>query len=236
MRKVIFILFITGFIWYIMFPVEHDKPNVIIYTTTSKRSHGTFYLDRLIKSLKTFPRKDLIVFNTEKPGNHLALETWIVTNPDIKVILGRRKQNLRIKQNFIFDKEKVKETESDSPERVNWRTNECLDFVSASIAALKMFPFTECFLFLEDDVILEQQYNIPDKCPDDILWVGKKKEWTSKALLMKRNYLIALVEFISIYADKMPIDWLVEAFHGENNIRTHKPMFQHIGKVRSTNF
>lgn len=141
----------------------------------------------------------------------------------------------------------LKQTHKDGPERMYWRSKQCMDYVF-------MFYYShglsQYYLHLEDDVAAEPNYmaqirdfiNLKGNTRWDILAFSK---WGFIGKLIHNKDLRKFGRFITMFYNEMPVDWLLllymELQTGKNilNDKTNeytwkKELFHHIGQQSSS--
>ena len=129
----------------------------------------------------------------------------------------------------------------DSPDRVYWRTKQCLDY---SLIFQHCAGKAEYYLHLEDDVLCAPNYY--QKICHEIERFPAS-DWAAMqfcdlgfiGMLFKDADLKKISFFFRTFCDEMPVDWLIGYFFalrrrkGEEFIRAERGLFQHIGYYSS---
>ncbi|MGB0383261.1 MAG: hypothetical protein ACPGWR_00430 [Ardenticatenaceae bacterium] len=129
----------------------------------------------------------------------------------------------------------------DSPDRVYWRTKQCLDY---SLIFQHCAGKAEYYLHLEDDVLCAPQY-YQKLCHEIERFPAS--DWAAMqfcdlgfiGMLFKDADLKKIASFFRTFSDEMPVDWLIKYFlalrrrKGQEFIRAERGLFQHIGYYSS---
>ncbi|XP_019623540.1 PREDICTED: alpha-1,3-mannosyl-glycoprotein 4-beta-N-acetylglucosaminyltransferase C-like [Branchiostoma belcheri] len=211
---------------------------------TVKRENNTNYLDVTLNSLiEHTPESDrgqvtIVIFLADLDRDYnrrLSLEiqqnySRYLSNGFIQVVQAHK--------SFYPQLEGLKQNFNDTQERVKWRSKQCVDFA---------FLFSYCrdlsefYLQLEDDVISAEKYL---KAIRDFV-NSQTSAWTMLEFselgfigkLFKSSDLQRLADFIMLFYQEMPVDYLIRYFiqllpHQKSFL--HLPsLFQHIGKHSS---
>ena len=128
----------------------------------------------------------------------------------------------------------------DSPERVQWRSKQNLDY---SFLYYHCADLGEYYVQIEDDVTTEQNYLGKIK-----MFIGSRHgNWSILefgargfiGMMYRGKHLPSLARFIRFYFWTMPVDWLFRVYNEIYLFGNHKnnilkpPIFRHVGKVSS---
>ena len=139
----------------------------------------------------------------------------------------------------------IKPSYGDTKTRLFWRSKETLDTCILSVYAI---PRGKYFLFLEDDVVAKSNYV---KAIEVFFEQHKLQEWwaaqmsvQSKAVLFKCEKLWMLIEYLLIFYQDKPVDWLMSGFFSSKTceispkdcsqrfrVPYNKGVFYHIGHI-----
>ncbi|MEM7530777.1 MAG: hypothetical protein AAF639_01260 [Chloroflexota bacterium] len=128
-------------------------------------------------------------------------------------------------------------TLSDSPERIYWRTKQCLDY---SLIFQYCAGKGAYYLHLEDDVICAENFYAKmwtdiQRFPDADWSALQFCELGFIGMLFKDGDLNKIASFMQTFCDEMPVDWLISYFfelrrrQGQEFIQVERSLFQHIG-------
>ena len=227
---------------------------VVIGIPCVRRQNDVIYAVRTVSSLlsnlsASHQNKLLIVLFIAEPYNHtFALNLiQLVTTKFMHAVNSALIEFIYPHQELYPDLTNLKSSYGDSKGRIMWRTKEVLD---ACIVMQYSLPKGEYFLFLEDDVLATPDYfdriqgftHMPKKD-----WYAAKLAKCSKGILFKSEKLWMIIEYLLLFHDDKPIDWLIDEFFKQKTCSISpkdcskefilpyqdKKLFHHIGKLSS---
>jgi hypothetical protein len=214
-------------------PTTTDHAAVGIITAHRAK---TFYLPGVVDALGV----DVTIFNTMMPGKHHSLERW----------QGKPAYNVISVWNGLYDEKKVVPYDNlrtdvhksrkyanvdvvKTEARKQWWMKENLDFLSVTRSLRKEAP-AHYYLILEDDNEYNKVVPISQKLS---FWMNTGKPLVllgegTGALLIADAMLESFIGYMSLRADVLPVDWMIESFMDSLSLPlVHDKCFIHVGKV-----
>ena len=235
-----------------------SSPRIAFMIPSGRRPKGSFYAIDTVLGLKHsgVPSSSVLVFNAEGDGKNVELENmrdktlvkeeysvhWVVRPPGTSFSIEPKWASKRLPD---LKESRYREAAGDNPQRKRWRTKEVQDFMFVSKHALKLFPESEWFVFLQDDAVydgdegkIERKFDAIFQEPEVVAQgFAHLNPMGNVALLMHRTLLMSFLGFAEIRFHLIPIDWILEEFLSRVNGKKVKPyvtpMFKHIGKISS---
>mmetsp|Transcript_40417 Transcript_40417/g.94969 ORF Transcript_40417/g.94969 Transcript_40417/m.94969 type:complete len:316 (-) Transcript_40417:100-1047(-) len=235
-----------------------SSPRIAFMIPSGRRPKDTFYATDTILGLKRsgLSSSSVLVFNTEGDGKFLELENmrnvtlvkeefpvhWVV-RPSGTIFATEPKWVSKRLPALKDNSYKV--AGGDNTKRKLWRTKEAQDFMFVSKHALKLFPESEWFVFLQDDAVYvgheDKIENIFDKIlhePEVVAQgIARLNPHGCVAFLIHRTLLMSFLGYAEIRFHLIPIDWLLFEFLAQVNGNKVKPyetnIFHHKGRVSS---
>ena len=232
----------------------HNNSRLVIGIPSTRRENEAMYVMETISSLlsqvsEKDKQKILIIVFIAEPNNHTYV--WNLTKK-ITVKFSHEFNSGLIEiiypePELYPDLSNLKQSYGDTKSRIFWRSKETLD---ASIICSYGMSRGRYFLFLEDDVIAKSNYF---SGIETFISTRKSTEWLaaqmsvqSKAILFKCEKLWMIVDYLLLFYQDKPVDWLISDFFSEKTcdispkdcshmfrVPYNIGLFHHIGKVSS---
>jgi hypothetical protein len=226
-------------------PIPNLRPPMAVDSVSigviSAHRDRAFYLPDVVDAVGG----DVVIFNTEIPGKHHSLERWqgTVAHHIVSVWNGFYDENKVVPYaNLRTDVHKTRRYANvgvvKTDARKRWWRKENLDFLSVARSLRKESP-AHYYLILEDDNEYNKVVPISLKLG---FWINTTRPMvylgeSTGAILISDPILESFIGYMSLRADVLPVDWMLESFMESLSLPlVHDKCFIHVGKVTSKPF
>ena len=230
----------------------HNNSKLVIGIPSVRRENEEMYVMETISSLlsqvsENDKQEILIIVFIAEPNNYTYVWHLMqrITTKYSREFNSGLVEIIYPEPELYPDLSNLKPSYGDTKSRIFWRSKETLD---AAILCLYAMSRGRYFLFLEDDVIAKSNYFngvetfISEQKSDE--WLAAKMSDQSKAILFKCEKLWMIIDYLLLFYQDKPVDWLISDFFSQKTCEispkdcSHRflvpynvGLFKHIGKV-----
>ena len=204
----------------------HNNSTLVIGIPSVRRENEAMYVMKTISSLlsqvsESDKKEILIIVFIAEPNNYTYVWNLIqtITTKYPREFNSGLVEIIYPEPELYPDLSNLKPSYGDTKSRIFWRSKETLD---ASIICLYAMSRGRYFLYLEDDVIAKSNYFngietfISKQKTTE--WLAAKLSVQSKAILFKCEILWMVIDYLLLFYQDKPVDWLIRDFFFTENL------------------